>query len=130
MNITIARANEYFSRHVSCEAWNEYSSEQKEAALAQARRDLSRALGRAIRDDEPPYAEGDRTRDEYAVYEQAVYTLLREVNPRGVTDSPVPSLNQTEIPAAGKSRMSGYGKYAPEALSWLARRVTGEIVLV
>lgn len=130
MSITLDRAAEYFKKHVSRDLWNEYSADQKERAILQARRDLSRALGRAIRDDEPPYREGDRTRDEFAVYEQAIYTLLREENPRGVAESPVPSLNQTEVPAPGRSRMSGYGKYAPEALSWLAKRITNEIVLV
>ena len=104
MNITLDRAAEYFKKHVSRDLWNEYSADQKERAILQARRDLSKALGRAIRDDEPQYREGDRTRDEFAVYEQAIYTLLREENPRGVVKSPVPSLNQAEVPATGSTR--------------------------
>lgn len=130
MNITLERAAVYFSKHAQRDLWNEYSLHQKEAAIAQARRDLSRALGRPMRDDEPEYAEGDRTRDEYAVYEQALYTLLRDADPRGAVESPVPSLNQAEVPSGRLSRLSGHGKFSPEALSWLACRVTNEIVLV
>ena len=129
MNITLDRAAEYFSKHTSGDSWREYSSEQKESAIAQARRDLSRALGRPIRDDEPPYREGDRVRDEYAVYEQALYTLMRDVTPKGVSLSPVPALNQTEAERP-YSRRTGSGKFSMDALSWLAKRITEEIVVV
>ena len=82
MNITVERASQYFKTRTAGASWSEYSTEQKEVAIAQARRDLAKALGRAMRDDEPEYREGDRTRDEYAVYEQALFSLLRDMNPK------------------------------------------------
>ena len=67
--ICLQNANAYLKSRTLWDAWDEYSSDQKEMAITQARRDLSRALGRPMADDEPPYQEGDRRRDEYAVYE-------------------------------------------------------------
>ena len=130
MNITLERAREYFRTRTTGEAWNEYSSEQKEIALAQARRDLSRALGRPIKDDEPEYREGDQTRDEFAVYEQALYSLLRDARPKGGGGSAVPSLDQDEVQGRTFSMRTGQGKWSMEALSWLAKRVMTEVVIV
>ena len=130
MNITLERAREYFSTRTTGEAWNEYSAEQKEIAIAQARRDLSRALGRPIKDDEPEYREGDQTRDEFAVYEQALYSLLRDARPKGGSGSAVPSLDQDETQSRTYSMRTGHGKWSMEALAWLAKRVMTEVVIV
>lgn len=130
MGISVEKAREYFNTRTAGEAWNEYSTAQKETAIAQARRDLSRALGRPMRDDEPEYREGDQTRDEYAVYEQALYTLLRDSAPRGGSGSAVPSINQGEVQTKAHSLSTGKGKWSMEALSWLAKRITTEVVVV
>ena len=79
--INLANANAYFEGRTVGKFRKEYSGEQKEAAITQARRDLARAIGRPMRDDEPPYEEGQKRRDEYAVYEQALYSLLRDTMP-------------------------------------------------
>lgn len=121
--ISVGNANSYFQAHAYGDAWNEYTGEQKDLAITQARRDLSRALGRPMRDDEPPYAEGDRKRDEYAVYEQALYTLLSGVQPKGGGSS-VPSLEPDEKKPTGKSLSTGGGKWSIEALRWLCDKVS------
>lgn len=121
--ISVGNANSYFKSHVHGDAWNEYSGEQKDLAITQARRDLSRALGRPMKDDEPPYVEGEKKRDEYAVYEQALYTLLSGVQPKG-GGNPVPSLEPDERKPVGKSLSTGRGKWSIEALSWLCDKVS------
>ena len=131
MNITIERAREYFKTRTTGPVWEEYATDQKEAALSQARRDLARLLGRPVKDDEPEYREGERIREEYAVYEQALYSLLRDnVAPRGMGNSAVPSLNQDEAESKVHTLRTGAGKYGAEALGWLARRVLSEVVIV
>lgn len=121
--ITVGNANAYFKGRTLCKNWNEYSGEQKEAALTQARRDLARALRRPIRDDEPPYQEGDTKRDEYAVYEQAIYTLMRDVAPEGSGDA-VPTLDGDEVKVKNTSLAIGNGKWSVEALSWLCDKLS------
>lgn len=122
-NITVQNANAYFRGHTLGSSWNEYSGEQKDMAIQQARRDLSRALGRALDDEEPPYVEGDTKRDEYAVYEQAVYSLIRSVQPNGGGSS-VPSLEPDEAKPKIHQLSIGGGKWSMEALSWLADKLT------
>lgn len=121
--ICLQNANAYFKGRTVGDSWNEYSGPQKEMAIQEARRDLSRALGRPMRDDEEPYQEGDTKRDEYAVYEQAVYTLLRSTLPKG-GGSATPSLEPDETKGKGMTLTEGYGKWSKEALSWLADKMT------
>lgn len=123
MSICIQNANAYFKGRTIGARWAEYSAEQKTAALDQARRDLSRALGRPMRDDEPPYREGDTKRDEFAVYEQAVYSLLRDTLPSGGGSS-VPSLEPDEAKPASNTLAVGGGKWSIEALSWLCDKLS------
>lgn len=118
MAINVQGANAYFAGRTLCRQWNEYSAAQKDAALLQARRDLSRALGRPMRDDEPPYKEGDTRRDEYAVYEQAVYSLIRSVSPEG-SGNLVQPLDSAETHFVTSLNTAG-GKFSMDALSWLA----------
>lgn len=121
--ISVGNANAYFEGRTVGKFWDEYSGEQKEAAITQARRDLARAIGRPMKDDEPPYVEGDRRRDEYAVYEQALYTLLRDTNPEG-GGSAVPSLNGDEVRQKNATLAVGGGKWSIEALSWLCDKLS------
>ena len=123
MNITVQNANAYFDGRTMGDMWDEYSGEQKQAALQEARRDLSRALRRPIRDDEPPYREGDSTRDEYAVYEQALYSRLKYAEPKG-TGAATPSLNGDETRPKSTRLEIGGGKWSMEALAWLADKMS------
>lgn len=121
--ICIQNANAYFKGRTIGAKWAEYSAEQKTAAIDQARRDLSRALRRPMRDDEPPYREGDTKRDEFAVYEQAVYSLLRDAQPNGGGSS-VPSLDPDEPKPRSNTLAVGGGKWSIEALSWLCDKLS------
>lgn len=121
--ICIQNANAYFKGRTIGAKWAEYSAEQKTAAIDQARRDLSRALRRPMRDDESPYREGDTKRDEFAVYEQAVYSLLRDAQPNGGGSS-VPSLDPDEPKPRSNTLAVGGGKWSIEALSWLCDKLS------
>lgn len=121
--INVQNANSYFAGRTVGRFWAEYSGAQKEAALSQARRELSRAIGRPMRDDEPPYQEGERKRDEYAVYEQALYSLLRDTMPEG-TGEALPSLNGDETRSKLSSMAVGGGKWSIEALAWLCDKLS------
>ena len=117
--INVQNANAYFAAHTLGRAWNGYSGAQKDAAIIQARRELSALVLRPMRDDEPPYREGEAWRDEYAVYEQAVYLLLRDVLPDGSGEL-TPSLDEAKerpVPQAID------GRWSVSARNWLRDRI-------
>ncbi len=115
-----SRATEYFKSTTFSAQWSQYSPSQQTAAIEMAKREFSRALGRALKEDEPEYAQGDRTREEYAAYEQALYTLLRDVEPTG-SGSAVPSLDQDDQRAPASSLAGSGGQWSPRALAWLGQ---------
>ena len=117
--INVQNANAYFAAHTFGRAWNEYSGAQKDAAIIQARRELSALVLRPMRDDEPPFREGEAHRDEYAVYEQAVYLLLRDSLPDGSGEL-TPSLDEAKerpVPQAID------GRWSKCAVNWLRDRI-------
>lgn len=122
MSINVQNANAYFEGRTTLgKYWREFSGEQKDAAILQARCDLSKILHRPLNDDEPPYAEGMEIREEFAVYWQALYTLLRDTLPEGSGEA-VPSLEEEKRPSA--FRLEGVsGKWSRRALEWLGVRV-------
>lgn len=124
--ITYGGAIEYFNTHPRGQVWGQTSQPAANAALAHARRMLARALGRPMSDDETPYAEGDTTRDEYAVYEQALWLIINGVIANGEGSAPQPILaadgDDLETPAKRDDQI-----YAPEALRWLGYR--GSVVV-
>lgn len=128
MAITVQGASAYFRTTSFSEKWEEYSTDQQHAAIAQARRELAKALGRPMRDDEPPYAEGDAKRDEYAVYEQALYSLVRDAEPAG-GGAAIPSLDADDRRSVGFTLRDGFGNWSKRALSWLADRLTSTVVM-
>lgn len=121
-------ADAYFATRTMGKAWTEFSADQRKTAIEQAKRDLSRALGRAMREDEPQYRYGDQTRDEYAVYEQALYTLLRDENPNG-GGSDIPALEPDEKQDRQYTLGTGKGKWSEEALAWLGASNRVETVM-
>ena len=127
MAINVDGADAYFSTRTSGDDWLSYSASQRKGAIEQAKRDFSRALGRPMREDEAQYRYGDRTRDEYAVYEQALYTLVRDAPQKGAI-SRTPSLNPDEAKEPRQVHSTGYGKWSSEALAWLGASVRTEIV--
>ena len=123
----VGGADRYFSTRTMGRAWAEFSADQRKTAIEQAKRDLSRALGRPMDEGEPPYRYGDATRDEYAVYEQALFALLRDANPDG-RGSDIPSLEPDEKRDTRYTLGSGRGKWSEEALAWLG--VTSNVQVV
>lgn len=113
--IDLNGADDYFSasQHVSAAVWAAFTTAQRAAAVASARRVLSRALNRAMSDVEAAYAEGDRYRDDLAVYEQALHMLLNGM----ITDSDSGSPYPIAVKHDDDGKPAPY--YAPEALRWL-----------
>jgi hypothetical protein len=70
---TITDANAFFAatNHVRALDWVNYSTDERTGALAQAKRELELFIGR---DAEDP-ASTDRFRDDYAIFEQALFIL-------------------------------------------------------
>lgn len=118
--ISFDNAQIYFgaSNHHKSAVWSGFGTSHRRGALAAARRVLSRGLGRAMADDEEAYTEGDRTRDEYAVYEQALWMLENGQVADATGNDPVPVLTGRPD-AVDVARRPGADLYAPEALRWL-----------
>ena len=121
MAITFENAQAYFDpeNHHRSAVWAGFQETHRRGAIASARRGLARLLGRAMKENEAAYKEGDRIRDEFSVYEQALYLLETGVVANGSASDPVPILagNEEAQKAAGnKGRPSVVG---PEALRWL-----------
>jgi hypothetical protein len=104
--------------HYKAAIWSGFDTERRTAAIATARRILARTLDRTINDDEADYIEGDRTRDEYAIYEQALWMLENGQIADGSGSGPVPILTGA-TDTAGVDNKGVAGLYAPEALRWL-----------
>lgn len=121
--ITVERANAYFATRTVGQVWNEYALEQKEAAIAQAKRDLAKAIHRPIKTDEPEYVEGEEKRDEYAVYEQAFFALVRDCPPMGDGDV-VPSLDPDTKKPVFQTVNVGNCAFSIEALKWLCNKLS------
>ncbi len=126
--IDIRNADAYFAAHPMGAAWKEYAEDQRTTAIEYAKRELSRALGRAMSEDEEPYRYGDRVRDEYAVYEQALYVLLRDCQPES-TGVVMPSAEPDEAQPTAHTMAKGKDHFAAEALRWLGGSVRVETVL-
>jgi hypothetical protein len=121
MAITFENAQAYFApdNHHRAAVWAGFQETHCRGAIASARRGLARLLGRGMKENEAAYKEGDRIRDEFAVYEQALYLLETGVVANGSASDPVPIIagNEEAQKAAGtKGRPSVVG---PEALRWL-----------
>ena len=116
--ISIEGASKYFLSTTFSQKWSEFSSQLKSAAIEMARREFARALGRPLASDADGYKEGDRTCEEFAVYEQALYTLLRDAQPTG-TGTAVPALDQQDQQAMPYTLARHSGQWSPRALAWL-----------
>ena len=113
--INLDGADAYFSgtNHVSAAIWAAHTENQRTAAVASARRVLARALARQMSDTEAAYAEGDRYRDDLAVYEQGLHMLVTGM----ITDSDSGSPYPIAVKQDATGKPAPY--YAPEALRWL-----------
>jgi|LSQX01.1.fsa_nt_gb hypothetical protein len=120
MAIDIDGAEAYFAigKHSAADTWQRYPNSRREGAVAESKRVLSRTLGRPMREDEEPYKAGDKTRDEYAVYEHALYLLEGAETASPYSGSAVNIFRSARSEA--DQFQSGKRQYiAPEALRWL-----------
>lgn len=113
--IDIDGAEAYFAGHPRGAVWAAFPGESREAAVAHARRVLSRGLNRKLDDALDAYEEGDRYRDDYAVYEQALHMLSTGRVGDANAGAPYPVAMQP----AGDGPTNPPDLYAPEALRWL-----------
>jgi hypothetical protein len=116
----------YFTLHPRASVWQGAGEDARSAALTHARRQLARTLGRALDDAEAAYSEGDQTRDEYAVYEQALYLLQNHPGPN--VEGSVPGYVSQDPAVKDAGRPGGAALLAPETLRWLG--VTGPGALI
>ena len=126
--IDITGADAYFSTRTLNRQWLDFAPAQRKTAIEQAKRDLSRALGRALKENESAYQYGDQTRDVFAAYEQALFTLLRDTHPQG-TASDIPALEPDSQRAPKQTLSRGAEKWSEEALAWLGCSSRVEIKL-
>lgn len=113
--IDVDGADSYFSgtNHTGAAVWASFTVNQRIAAVATARRVLSRALNRMMSDDEGAYTEGCRYRDDLSVYEQAYHMLVNGQ----ITDSDSGSPYPVAVKRDEDGKPAPY--YSPEALRWL-----------
>lgn len=118
MSIDRTNADTYFTDHACTAEWFAFSVENRDGAIVAAKRLLSRGLGRAMSENEAPYEYGHIARDEYAVYEQALYILTTSRVGDGGTGAPYPvAMPQTQ--EQGTKRPWLYSAAALRWLGWL-----------
>ncbi len=115
---TAVDADTYFkpNAHLLGRTWSEYKPEEKSAALAQAQQELELYTGRQMEDTNSGWTYGPR--DDYAVFEQAVFMLqnLHRANMTG-------GQRAVKLPKedAGKEPRQNDIGIAPMAQRWLGR---------
>ena len=79
----ITEANTFFAEtnHIRSNDWSKYTTNERTGALAQAQRELEVYFNRDA--DDP--ASGDRYRDDYAIFEQALFILDETVRTQSST---------------------------------------------
>ena len=79
VTISLATANTYFAatNHIQSALWTGATEKARAAALAMARRTITRALA-SVYDDEGDVADSDAVSYAYAVYEQALFVLISQ----------------------------------------------------
>lgn len=120
MEITPANANAYFApgNHDKADLWLRFDETRRAGAIATARRMFELELGRKMRETE---TDESRWRDDFAVYEQALWLLLG--GPVGDGRGDVVSILQGAAPAGqnagGGQSPRGRDRWSLDALRWL-----------
>lgn len=119
MSFSFGSAQTYFrtENHIRGAVWAQFGEPHQKAALAQAKRILSRALNADIEDE--TVDTGDYTyRPDYAVFEQALWLLENGVIANGAQSAPGFVASDPEKP--DNARDSQQALIAPEAMRWLS----------
>lgn len=119
--IDITAADLYFasSNHTGATAWASFGRQARAAAVAEARRLLSRALRRALDDELPAYVEGDTCRDDFAVFEQALFILRNSTSAINGGVTPYPAAVPTTNDEDQQPEPTYAGGICAAALAWL-----------
>jgi len=113
---TIIDANAYYATtsHVRSFDWANYSTDERTGALAQAKREIELFINRDVTDP----ATTDRFRDDYAIFEQALFILDETV--RTTTSENSAQMIET---VDTEQRERNYGvTLCPMAQKYLARQ--------
>ena len=112
---TVQDADAYFSpkNHVKAQSWKSFESDDKEAGFNQAKRELELSLGRDLQD---PTSTTSKQRDDYALYEQALFILSNSQRQLGVGQSKVVDLDKQK---EGTQEDKRGLQIAPEASRYL-----------
>ena len=119
MEINLQNANAYFApgNHDKSDLWLRFDDTRKAGAIASARRMFELELGRRMRETD---TDDSRYRDDFAVYEQALWILLG--TPIGDGRGDVVSILQGAAPAGQNAAGTGpYGRdrWSLDALRWM-----------
>jgi hypothetical protein len=119
MASSLSGAEAYFAtdNHILAPTWAAFEESVKRAALAQAKRDLSRMAHVANIEAEIAVDMADGVNPEYAIYEQALW-MLRNL-PRANADASFPVAEATDPETESNARKAQRATFAPEALRWL-----------
>lgn len=124
MQINLENANKYFApgNHAQSELWLKFTAAHRSGAIAQARRMFEMELRRPMRESDPEqFDPASPRRDDYAVFEQALWLLLGSPYGNGAGGDAVAVLQGAVETAEGVSSYAD-GKrerWSREALRWL-----------
>ena len=112
----ITNADAYFkpNAHLKGHTWSEFSQNDRKAALAQAQQELELYTGRQMVDPESDWTYG--ARDDYAVFEQAIF-MLENIHRRNAAGT-VRAVKLPKKDAGREPRQDDIG-IAPMAQRWL-----------
>lgn len=110
----LSDANTYFATTVSNYDWLNISETERTAALIQAQRQLEMFVDRDASDP----SDGDRYRDDYAIFEQALFLLDETVRTKESTNSA--QIIET-VDSSQRDRYYGV-TISPEAMRFIAAK--------
>ena len=114
---SIEAADDYFrpDKHIAGRLWDRFDDEEKRAALSHARRVIERIMGDDLT---APAATADNSdvREDYALYEQALWILQHSPFRANAEDTGV-AYDMTG--PAGENTPTGHERMAPETVRWL-----------
>lgn len=118
MTISAANADAYFApgNHSQAEIWLKFTAQHRAGAVATARRMFEREFRRAL--DDSGASDTISYREDYAVYEQALWILLGTPFGDGSGGDAVAILSgetPSESTAGGRKR----DRWNPDAIRWL-----------
>lgn len=120
--IDITQADAYFAalNHTQASLWGSYGRDARAGAIAEAKRIITRALRRALDEELAAYEPGDTARDDFAVFEQALFLL--KTNPVTISGGSSPYPAAVPVPAddaQAKPEETYAGGLCKTALVWL-----------